>query len=1161
MVALAACTLLLFTVNTTFAKEGLPTKNNKFVNDSTASILKRLKQFANCYDVNWATWPSLNNVTSLSGSIIDADGTPISINMSANYTFGTTPSIYSFDSRLSGYPSNIPNSTVPKTEWAAGSGGTTTMCFSRKVTNPVLLLASLGSTQPLSASLNFSTPYVVLYDGGGMVYNSSTKITGTEGYAVIMFPGDFTCVTISSSTPENYTNLTWGIRPQPFNINITQGATTCGSTKLTASGGVSYTWNGGDTPNQATNTFHQSGTYVITVTNSSGCVTSASKTVVVSTTNPQITGFSMPQQIAPAVINQTNKTIELTVADGTDLTALTPQITISAGSTISPATGATQNFTNLVNYTVNNPCGNQVYNVTVKTQNVVSTINVCPGNPVALTGANVTLPVISYAWQIQQGTNWEPAPGIANGANYNTNSPSNLSGGDVIRNYRRAVTKASGTIYDSYFKVVTSPTTAQNEIFVDRQVTCGLTSNTYNFTGNVPVGYTGASTYRWQTSINGTSWFAEPGTEQNWSLTATFGEKVYFRRVTTTGDCEAYSNIITIDYIPGPTTATVGPPVTLCNDNSYTLTGNEPGLGETGTWSITSATGYNPFNPSNIHDPHAVITGIPLNSQFDLTWTITKPSCDQVSSASVLITNGISSQISNFTVPGQNGPAVIDQTNHTITLSVSPQTNPASLSPTIIINSGTLSPASGIDQNFTSPVTYTLSNACGSTNYKVIITRAVPEDLYVCQSAFNILLPGGFPISGATYQWEKYINGAWQSVGSDGTNSDYVAPISGTSAVIVIESYRRKTTVGGTVNYSPYFNVHINPLINNNTISSTNGVICATGSKDVNITGSTANGGNGNISYQWRVSADNVNWQNINGATGKDYQFTFTNTTKQYYSRLAISGDCENASNSFTVDYVGYVTTASVNISPVSCGQTQITLNGTPPNANETGTWSLTGPVGYNPFNDANIHNPEVVLTNVPLDVDIKFSWQILQNACGFPSQGSQSVHINSVPVVNAGNAAVIEIGEKTTLNGSVSPNTTYVWSPANGLSNPGILNPVASPIETTVYTLTATNAAGCSTPATVKITVNNELKIPNSITPNGDGVNDTWVIKNLESHPKANVRIFTRSGIQVYSARGASKSWDATYNGKKLPAAVYYYVITLDDNNATKTGWITVIY
>jgi hypothetical protein len=50
------------------------------------------------------------------------------------------------------------------------------MTFNKVVTNPVLLIASLGSSAPQSARLDFSLPYVVLYDGGGMVYNSKTAI-------------------------------------------------------------------------------------------------------------------------------------------------------------------------------------------------------------------------------------------------------------------------------------------------------------------------------------------------------------------------------------------------------------------------------------------------------------------------------------------------------------------------------------------------------------------------------------------------------------------------------------------------------------------------------------------------------------------------------------------------------------------------------------------------------------------------------------------------------------------------------------------------------------------------------------------------------------------------------------------------------------------------
>ncbi len=94
-----------------------------------------------------------------------------------------------------------------------------------------------------------------------------------------MFPGDFTSVFISSSTPEDYTNITWGLNQPAFPVNIAETTTSCGSTTETASGGVSYSWNGGDSPSSATNTFHHSGRYIVTVKDAGGCSASVSKQV------------------------------------------------------------------------------------------------------------------------------------------------------------------------------------------------------------------------------------------------------------------------------------------------------------------------------------------------------------------------------------------------------------------------------------------------------------------------------------------------------------------------------------------------------------------------------------------------------------------------------------------------------------------------------------------------------------------------------------------------------------------------------------------------------------------------------------------------------------------------------------------------------------------
>jgi gliding motility-associated-like protein len=217
---------------------------------------------------DWAVWEEFSGFTA-TGSITNGNGT-FTVTMEANYWFDYTVNIYNYGA-FNGFNGPLPpNATVPRTTWAAGQGGVTTMCFSETVTNPVLLLSSLGSPG-IIVTLEFSVPYSVVFDGGGMTYPNNTTIIGQEGYAILVFPGDFDCVTIYSSTPENYTNLTWGLNPPHFEIEISGDTIACGSTTLTASGGVSYQWNGGNSPQSATNTFQQSGNYAVTATDANGC--------------------------------------------------------------------------------------------------------------------------------------------------------------------------------------------------------------------------------------------------------------------------------------------------------------------------------------------------------------------------------------------------------------------------------------------------------------------------------------------------------------------------------------------------------------------------------------------------------------------------------------------------------------------------------------------------------------------------------------------------------------------------------------------------------------------------------------------------------------------------------------------------------------------------
>jgi gliding motility-associated-like protein len=85
-------------------------------------------------------------------------------------------------------------------------------------------------------------------------------------------------------------------------------------------------------------------------------------------------------------------------------------------------------------------------------------------------------------------------------------------------------------------------------------------------------------------------------------------------------------------------------------------------------------------------------------------------------------------------------------------------------------------------------------------------------------------------------------------------------------------------------------------------------------------------------------------------------------------------------------------------------------------------------------------------------------------------------------------------------------------------------------------------------------------INIPNAFTPNGDGINDTWNINNLNLYPKATVEIMNRYGNRVYFSNGYAMAWDGTNNGVPLPFGVYYYVIK-GVNNTTLSGYITILH
>ena len=176
----------------------------------------------------------------------------------------------------------------------------------------------------------------------------------------------------------------------------------------------------------------------------------------------------------------------------------------------------------------------------------------------------------------------------------------------------------------------------------------------------------------------------------------------------------------------------------------------------------------------------------------------------------------------------------------------------------------------------------------------------------------------------------------------------------------------------------------------------------------------------------------------------------------------------------------------------------------------------------------------------------------------------SDAVTIETVPkfMIDAGVDFSVLENQAKVLMATAPVGLQYQWSPAIYLSNPNILNPTVTPLQTTIYKLTVTDlSTGCKSEDEVKVTVEILVKIPNTFSPNDDGVNDTWEIPTLIGNQEVDIRVFNRDGATVYRSKGYSKAWDARINGKILPIGMYYYVIdTKAAINIIYTGSILVV-
>jgi gliding motility-associated-like protein len=171
------------------------------------------------------------------------------------------------------------------------------------------------------------------------------------------------------------------------------------------------------------------------------------------------------------------------------------------------------------------------------------------------------------------------------------------------------------------------------------------------------------------------------------------------------------------------------------------------------------------------------------------------------------------------------------------------------------------------------------------------------------------------------------------------------------------------------------------------------------------------------------------------------------------------------------------------------------------------------------------------------------------------------NIIVYPLPTVNAGNDQTIVGGSTAQLSATTTGGVVnYIWSPVATLSCSNCPNPVATPTKTTTYNVEVTNAGGCKSNDDVTVFVvcdKGNLFVPNTFSPNGDGMNDVLYPRGNGVYAIKTLKVFNRWGEMVFeknnfSANDASKGWDGTYKGKMSSPDVFVYLIEVVCENGT---------
>lgn len=557
---------------------------------------------------------------------------------------------------------------------------------------------------------------------------------------------------------------------------------------------------------------------------------------------------------------------------------------------------------------------------------------------------------------------------------------------------------------------------------------------------------------------------------------------------------------------------------TICNGASSDLSINGA---DTYSWSTTETTNTITVNPTT-------------TTNYSVVATNTTTGCSNVANITVNVLPTLTLNIA------ASSTVICEGNSTTLTLSNATSytvTNPAQTT------TGT------VTLNPTSTTTYTIvgeSLGCLSNPETITINvNPLPQinstNTITCAGSLVELQANGADV----YDWQP--GGANTNTFSVSPSSDATYSVTGTN------------TLTGCTSTVVLVNVTVNPLPTISASANPN-TTCTTGT--INLNASTT-GTTSITSYTWS-SGNGIDATNENQNNPSFPASSFTTGTYVYTVTATDANGCVSAQTTTSINIID-VPNALFDLSDLSICLNEnglISINN--PQTGVTYDWSINGQVITNV-------NPLVVPSSLT-GTSGTYTVAVLAGIGTCTNSAANTFTVNALPTVSLVNAQVSACENTSAQLDVAGPNTLYNYSWSNGTSTSAGISLNVNPLTQATageYTVTVVDQNGCINRTTGVVDAQIcETYIPEIFTPNGDGKNDGFVIKNIENYPNNKLKIFNRWGNLVYQKDGYLNEFDGYANtgdqvGKnKLPAGTYYVILEYgDDKTETYNGYLLLQY